>query len=143
MSEFLVRGWNVAVPEVDVGDDIFVLRDADGSFSRIQVKSATTRERRYGYSARFRVPLRQLQLPMTPDLTYVFAARRQGRWSAFVVVAREELLDAWEVHGIGASAGESIVLTFQFEAARVICSGVDFTRCLDDFSHWPVVSHGG
>lgn len=24
MSEFLVRGYNVAIPEVDVGDDIFV-----------------------------------------------------------------------------------------------------------------------
>jgi hypothetical protein len=23
MSEFLVRGWNVATPEVDIGDDIF------------------------------------------------------------------------------------------------------------------------
>ena len=23
MSEFLMRGWNVAIPEVDIGDDIF------------------------------------------------------------------------------------------------------------------------
>ena len=23
MSEFLMRGWNVATPEVDIGDDIF------------------------------------------------------------------------------------------------------------------------
>lgn len=25
MAEFLLRGYNVAVPEVDVGDDIFVV----------------------------------------------------------------------------------------------------------------------
>ena len=25
MSEFLTRGWNVAIPEVDVGDDILYL----------------------------------------------------------------------------------------------------------------------
>lgn len=25
MAEFLVRGYNVAIPEVDVGDDIFVV----------------------------------------------------------------------------------------------------------------------
>ncbi len=28
MAELLLRGWNVAIPEVDVGDDIFVVRDA-------------------------------------------------------------------------------------------------------------------
>ena len=37
MAEFLVRGYNVAVPEVDVGDDIFVVKDNDGEYSRVQV----------------------------------------------------------------------------------------------------------
>lgn len=27
MASFLVRGWNVATPEVDVGDDLFVVED--------------------------------------------------------------------------------------------------------------------
>ena len=27
MSEFLTRGWNVAIPEVDIGDNIFVVQD--------------------------------------------------------------------------------------------------------------------
>ena len=27
MAELLLRGWNTAIPEVDVGDDIFVVRD--------------------------------------------------------------------------------------------------------------------
>ena len=27
MSYFLMRGWNVATPEVDVGDDLFVVED--------------------------------------------------------------------------------------------------------------------
>ena len=25
MAELLIRGWNTAIPEVDVGDDIFVV----------------------------------------------------------------------------------------------------------------------
>jgi len=37
MSEFLTRGWNVAIPEVDIGDDIFVVRDSDGGFRSKQV----------------------------------------------------------------------------------------------------------
>ena len=27
ISEFLIRGWNVAVPEVDIGDDLLVIKD--------------------------------------------------------------------------------------------------------------------
>ena len=37
MSEFLARGWNVAMPDVDIGDDIFVVGDNLGIFQRIQV----------------------------------------------------------------------------------------------------------
>ena len=40
MSELLARGYNVAVPEVDVGDDVLVIRDATQEVSRIQVKSS-------------------------------------------------------------------------------------------------------
>ena len=32
MSEFLTRGWNVAIPEVDVGDDIFVAYGTKSDF---------------------------------------------------------------------------------------------------------------
>jgi hypothetical protein len=30
MAEFLLRGYDVAQPEVDVGDDIFVVHDLSG-----------------------------------------------------------------------------------------------------------------
>ena len=38
MSEFLLRGWNVAIPEIDIGDDIFVVQDESGTLRRVQVK---------------------------------------------------------------------------------------------------------
>ena len=44
MSEFLLRGWNAALPEVDVGDDVFVVKDEDGTLFRIQVKTAGEKE---------------------------------------------------------------------------------------------------
>jgi hypothetical protein len=44
MSEFLTRGWNVAIPEVDVGDDIFVVQDDNGTLRRVQVKTSTSSE---------------------------------------------------------------------------------------------------
>ncbi|WP_353259823.1 group I intron-associated PD-(D/E)XK endonuclease, partial [Prochlorothrix hollandica] len=60
MAEFLVRGWNVAVPQVDVGDDLFIIRDNNGQFLRVQVKTASGQERSYGYSGQFRLPLPKL-----------------------------------------------------------------------------------
>ncbi|MFY0542013.1 hypothetical protein [Nannocystis pusilla] len=39
MSELLLRGWNVAVPVVDLGDDVFVIDDRDKAIRRVQVKS--------------------------------------------------------------------------------------------------------
>lgn len=44
MSNFLLRGWNVATPEVDVGDDIFVVEDKKGIFYRVQVKTANAKQ---------------------------------------------------------------------------------------------------
>ena len=52
MGEFLIRGYNVASPEVDRGDDLFVVRDEDGVLKRIQVKTANAVERNLTDSAR-------------------------------------------------------------------------------------------
>jgi hypothetical protein len=41
MAELLWRGWNVALPEVDVGEDVFVVKDESGELWRVQVKTAT------------------------------------------------------------------------------------------------------
>jgi len=35
MSGFLTRGWNVTIPEVDIGDDIFVVQDDNGTLRRV------------------------------------------------------------------------------------------------------------
>src|SRR5947209_219645 len=36
MAEFLARGINVAIPEVDVGDDVFVVKGAEDLVTRVQ-----------------------------------------------------------------------------------------------------------
>lgn len=141
MSEFVARGWNAAIPEVDVGDDILVIRDEDGSFSRIQVKSSSSTPRSYGYSARFHVPTEQLRQPQIPELTYVFAVRHEEKWTDFVVIRREELFDLYELHDLGGKSKKGIILTLQFEKEGVICSKVDFSPFLNDFSAWPFIDH--
>jgi PD-(D/E)XK endonuclease len=48
-SYFLARGWNVATPKVDVGDDLVVIEDDQGFFVRIQVKTAQAIERKESF----------------------------------------------------------------------------------------------
>jgi hypothetical protein len=72
MAEFLARGWNVAVPEVDIGDDIFVVRDETGDYSRVQVKTSSGISRKTGISAQFNLPISQIEELPTPELTYIF-----------------------------------------------------------------------
>jgi len=147
MSEFLVRGWNVAVPEVDVGDDIFVVRDDDFDASRIQVKAAHGKATQAGYSARYSLPLRQLLRPIRPELYYVFAVRFETQWADFVIISRTELSRLHVTQGLGTLSGpkggtkDKVVLTFSFRSNEVVCSKVNIQQYRNNWSPWPVVSH--
>ena len=72
MSELLFRGWNVAIPEVDVGDDIFVVKDDSGQLQRVQVKTAIAKVTEQKFAGQFNISLKQL-LNVTPVvIQYVF-----------------------------------------------------------------------
>jgi hypothetical protein len=60
MAELLLQKWNVAMPEVDIGDDIFVVRDKDGFFMKVQVKSANAIAKNGKVSATVSTPFKQL-----------------------------------------------------------------------------------
>ena len=76
MSEFLILGWNVAIPEVDIGDDIFVVQDDNGTLRRVQVKTATATNRLSGFSAQFNVSVKNLRNITNILVHYVFIAGR-------------------------------------------------------------------
>jgi hypothetical protein len=125
MAEFLLRRYNVAMPEVDVGDDIFVVEARTGRLWRIQVKTAIGKRRRYGYSGKFAVSLAQLNTLKTPDLFFVFVLRVGDRWE-FVILPRETLKDLHEGPRIGNVAAGDLVLNFRLTATTLLCSGTDF-----------------
>jgi len=141
MAEFLARGWNVAVPEVDVGDDLFIVRDDNGEFSRIQVKTASGQQRNYGYSALFRVPLEQLQNIFTPELIYVFAVRYLQQWASFTLIPRPALDECYQLHEIGNLADNALILTFQYKKTSLICSGQDLSTYINNWSQFPVIEN--
>jgi len=93
MAEFLLRGWNVAIPEVDVGDDIFVVDDNADRVIRVQVKTA---ERVQPAGGGVRAVYAGIPLTRfwggTLAFFYVFVLRHAGRWE-FVVIDRRTLRD--------------------------------------------------
>jgi hypothetical protein len=93
MAELLDQGCNVAIPEVDVGQDVFAFRDDEDVIARIQVKTAHAKPKAAGkYTAQISIPLDQLNHPTdTPELYYVFAVRLKGRWADFLIIERDRL----------------------------------------------------
>lgn len=138
MAEYLLRGYNVAMPEVDRGDDIFVVEDSTGQLWRIQVKTAIGKKHEYGYSGQFKISLEQLQMARKPDLHYVLALRAGDRWE-FVIIPRATLRRLHRRAGIGSVAGEHVILNCRFTATEVLCSEADLQRYRNNWRRWPLI----
>lgn len=98
MSELLLRGWNVAVPLVDVGDDVFVIDDNDKTTYRMQIKSSMSSAFGSEQVAKFAMSRRQLRRILDIELFYMLLVRIDAQWR-FLVIPREELTairDAFE-----------------------------------------------
>src|SRR4051812_8242912 len=86
MSELLCRGWNVAMPEIDVGDDVFAVMDSEREFVPIQVKTANANQQKKSYSATFEIPLAQLIQIKSQRLIYTLAIRLDSSWKSFIII---------------------------------------------------------
>ncbi len=142
MAEFLIRGWNVAIPEVDIGKDIFVVHAKDGILRRVQVKTSKATSKKSDFSAYFAIPLKQLSNLSDPFIHYVFMVRLKNGWSAHVKILQDELLDLVNL-GMGTKFSDRISLYFAFseDQKTLICSGKDLSKYISDFSGFPIIAH--
>jgi len=101
MSEFLLRGYNVAIPYVDRGDDILTIEDGDSLIRRIQVKTSSVTLR--GSTIHLKYKLKALQL-RTPDretqLFYMLMWREEDRWR-WILLSRGQLSELREAESRG------------------------------------------
>ena len=142
MAEFLMRGYNVAIPEVDVGDDILVVTDSSGEYARIQVKTALAVRTGSGYSTRYSLKFTQLRTPNSPETWYVFANRLDGQWASFVIITRQQLYDFHRLHNIGSlNRNGTLGLYFSYTDSGVICSGQNLSSYLNNWRDWPDLDH--
>ena len=138
MSELLLRGYNVAVPSVDIGDDIYVVEDAESNLIRVQVKSANCQERTYGFVGQVRVRLKQVKESKRTKLVYVFALRFEQRWH-FVVISRDRLEEEVDLHNIGTKYKDDISFTFRYrkESGELLCTSRDLSQYLSWDTQFP------
>lgn len=139
MSEFLMRGWNVAIPEVDRGEDIFVVQDSDGTLRRVQVKSSQAKMTKQGYYLQFNIPYRQIVTELTPDIHFVLLVRYEDKWRDILLISRERL--EYELSTSQVVDTAKTILRVNFMAGRVTCRSKDFTRYRNEFASFPSITH--
>lgn len=138
MAEFLSRGYNVAVPEVDIGDDIFVVRDGSVEYSKVQVKTAVATKLKNGYAAKYSIRFDQLSAISVPEIWYVFANRLEDKWQSFLIVSRPTLFSLYRLNKFGSINRQGhLALYLSFSDNRASCSGQNFSQYLNNWSDWP------
>ncbi len=142
MAEILARGWNVAIPEVDVGDDVFVAQDDGSRLTRVQVKTSAAEPRGDGawVSSTIKIPFAQLREDEAVPLTFAFAVWADARWH-FVVVSRTALRERWYAFDRGRRGarerGEKLKGRPPLDAgADPDAVGVQFTLTERDVTAW-------
>ncbi len=137
MGEFALRGYNVAMPEIDKGDDVFVVRDDTGAMWRLQVKTALGIDQRKSRRYQFRVRENMIQAAQTPELHFVFVMRHLERWR-FLIMDRAVLRNYVVNFNLGNlhNLYRQIYMTLH-EDGRAICSQQNFQGHLEDWATWP------
>ena len=137
MGEFCLRGYNAAMPEIDKGDDVFVVNDATGAMWRLQVKTALGKPQKTSRAYQFRVRESAIQSPQTPELHFIFVMRKDGVWH-FLVMDRSVLRSYVRNNSLGTPANDYRQFSMVFhDDGRLICSSTDLKNHLEDWATWP------
>jgi hypothetical protein len=132
MSEFLLRGWNVAIPEVDEGDDIFVVRHETSKLMRIQVKASNLKVQRNSKVAQFNISLKQL-FDTPKNFHYIFVSRDENSWKSLLIINQLDLLDLYKNQSLGSAHKDNLTLRLIFKNEKVTNKKIDLTEYQNNF----------
>jgi hypothetical protein len=126
---------------VDIGDDIFVVQDDNGTLRRVQVKTSTSSTRINSFSARFNIPLMQLRNISNILIHYVFIVRHDNRWTKPLIIRQDYLLDHLQQYKVGSKHKFQVNLYFSYSKRKIVCSGLDWTKYESDFTDFPLIEY--
>jgi len=141
MAEFALRGYNVAMPEMDIGDDIFVVDDERGHMWRIQVKTSVLKKQKKSSSGQFWIKEEAITEAVQPPLFFVFVMRMDNKWR-FLIMDRAILADRVRADRIGTRTtvgrfnGRMFYISVRHDE-RVLCSKIELTHHMEDWGAWP------
>jgi hypothetical protein len=142
VAELLRLRCNAAIPEVDLGTDVFVFKDDRDAAVRLQVKACTAPHAYAdgsGYSAKFALPMKQFHRPDDPPLYYALAVLRDDKWVDILVVSRARLQSYYngdKPFGSLNKKNDDLEITVEYRA-DVKCSGQDLTDCRNAWQSLP------
>jgi len=138
VAEFLLQDWNAAIPEIDTGDDVFVVQDKIGLFKRIQVKTITGTKRKNGYSAKFIIPYTKISTPVNPELVFFLLIRHSNEWVNYFIIERQKLHDYVDLNNVGSKNSKlntvQLYVSFNEKLKSAKCSKNDFSFHIKDWS---------
>jgi len=143
-AEIVVRGYNVADPEVEHGIDFHVYPPISGSSSsRVEVKSGTA-ECHFAtgrWRCRFTLSPSNMADDADPELIFVFAARFPSHWQ-FIIISRQELLARLPPEKATPHPYRDLALRFDFTPTTVHGPGpLPYTDHHNNWSrYWPRLS---
>jgi hypothetical protein len=141
MAEFAWRGYNIAIPEIDVGDDVFVVNDKSGAMWRLQAKAASPKFQKHSTCFQFKVRQSSINRAQSPELHFIFALRTNMGWR-YVVMDRSVLRTYVSTKNIGTPADGGVFRRLDIvlhDDGRATCAKQDWTVHLEDWSTWPTI----
>jgi hypothetical protein len=146
MAVLASRGYNVSIPEIDVGDDVFVLNDKTGQLNRIQVKTGSgipLKRHKGAFRCQFSVKISHVKDQTVLGSHYVFVGMYNLKWR-YVVMDRAVLRDLIE-RGWGTQNGDSqrilSIVYFKDGSAKSSTreNGIDLSTYVNNWNPWPVI----
>lgn len=145
MAELARRGYNVSIPEIDRGDDVFVLNDTTGHVDRIQVKTSTGKllARQAGACrCQFSVRTEHVNNAGRGGTHYAFVCAFRGSWR-FLVMERGVLAHLIR-NGLGTETiGTHMISIVFFSRTSAASSTRPGAQNLDHYAGnwdaWPVL----
>ncbi len=142
MSEILLRGWNVAIPEIDQGDDIFVVKHDNGDFRRVQVKYSNAKELKKSLSVVYTIA-RTLIYPPVGSIYFALVIRHKSKWSHLFIISSDELQEFTNESKVQSSKSIGLNISISSNGKNAKLFKKDFNTYLNNFSHFPFVPHVG
>ena len=157
MAELSMRGYNVAAPGVDIGDDVLVLNEDTGKIDRVQVKTArkhtkssSNKKNRLIYEFLVHKPRITENLSKAgSDPYFIFAMLSIGwpKYWTFVIISKSVLAHLVKENDLGtkSSRPEQIRLSIEIDSVGNISFfkkrnvKISLNAYKNDWTHWPPI----